>query len=134
MAIRVKKGATRIEWLPVTTSTALAKDTLVEWTSNLIAGADDNDTDLVGIISKEIASTDADYAKSRLVPVRVPTEKHVVYEAPYTGSPAVGAEYGISDSTTVDAGDTSNKVFRVTKVNTARTTVEGYLKINQGLY
>lgn len=122
-----------MQWLPVTTSTALTKDTIVEITSGLVGAADDNDTALAGVIRKTIASTDADYATARRVPVLVPVERHVVWEIPTGGSFAAGTdeglEFGISDAGTLDHSDTTNKVFLVTKVISA-TLVQGYLKIN----
>lgn len=134
MSVRLVKGKTKRVWLPVTTSTALSKDTLVEITSGLVAGADDNDTALAGVLGKTIASTDADYATARRVPVIVPVEKHVIWEIDTGGSFAAGTdeglEFGISDSGTLDHSDTTNKVFLVTKVVSA-TKVQGYLKINQ---
>ena len=134
MAFRKVKGKTRVEWLPVTTSTAFTKNTLVEFTSNLVDPADDNDTTLAGVIEKTIASTDSDYASSRLVPVIVPVEKLVVWECDNVsgGSLAVGGEYGISAAGTIDSTDTTNKVFLCTKVISA-TKAQGYLKI-QGAY
>lgn len=134
MSVIVKKGRCKIEWLPVTTSTAFTKDTLVDYSSNLIAAAADNDTDVAGIITKAITSSDSDYATSRLVPVRVPIDKHVVFEMDYTGSPGVGADYGISDKTTVDGSDTSNKLVRVIRVLSGASKVWCYIKFNTGLY
>lgn len=135
MALPIKKvaGKTKTQWLPVTTSTALAKGTIVEVTSGLVAAADDNDTALTGVLGKTIASTDADYATARRVPVLVPVERHVVWEIDTGGSFAAGTdeglEFGISDSQTLDHADTTNKVFLVTKVLSA-TRVQGYLKVN----
>lgn len=134
MAFRKHKGKTRTEWFPVTTSTALAKGTLVEFTSGLIAAADADETagGVRGVLAKTIASTDSDYASSRLVPVLVPIEKHVVWEADATGTfvaTDIGIEYGISDSGTVDKTETSTVHFLVTEFISA-SKVRGYLKIN----
>lgn len=135
MSFRVFKGKTKIEYLPVTTSLALTKDTLVEMTSGRVAAADDNEegADIRGVLVKTIASTDSDYASARRVGVRVPVEKHVVWEADATGFTAggtdEGVEYGISDSGTVDQTNTTNDAFLVTEVLSA-TKVRGYLKIN----
>lgn len=132
MSFKLYKGKCKIEWLPVTTSTAFTKDTAVEMTSGLVGVADDNDTAIAGVITKTIASTDADYASSRLVPIKVPVERHVVWEADGTGTfvaTDVGGEFGISDAGTVDKGDTTNKVFLVTQFLSA-SKVRGYFKIN----
>lgn len=135
MAFIPYKGKVKTVYLPVTTSTALAKGTLVEFTSGLLAAADDGESaaDVRGVLGKTIASTDSDYATARRVPVIVPVERHVVWEADATGFTVggtdEGAEYGISDSGTVDQGDTTADVFIVTEVISS-TKVRGFLKIN----
>lgn len=134
MSFKKIKGKTKIEWLPVTVSTALAKGTLVEFTSGYIAGADDNEAaaDIRGVLAKDIASTDADYATARLVPVMVPVEKHVVWEADtadtYVQATHGGVECGIIDSANLDLDDTTNDAFLV--ISGSGTKVRGYLKIN----
>lgn len=134
MAFIKYKGKTKTEWFPVTTSTALTKGQLVEFTSGLIAGADADETagGVRGVMGKNIASTDADYASSRKVPVLVPVERHVVWEADGTGTfvaTDIGAEYGISDANTVDKAETSTVHFLVTEFLSA-SKVRGYLKVN----
>jgi hypothetical protein len=135
MAFRRYKGKTKIVWLPMTTSLALTKGTLVELTSGRVAAADADEaaTEIRGVLAKTIASTDADYASARLVPVEVPIERHVVWEADATGFTAggtnEGVEYGISDSGTVDQTETTADAFLVTEVLSA-TKVRGFLKIN----
>lgn len=120
-------------WLPVHTSTAFTKDTIVEIASALVDPADDNDTALAGVIPSAIASTDANYATARKVGILVPVERHVVWEIDTGGSFAAGTdeggEFGISDAGTLDHSDTTNKVFLVTQVVSA-TKVRGYLKVN----
>lgn len=119
----------------MTTSLALLKGTLVEFTSGRIAAADADEAGdaIVGVLGKTIASTDTDYATARLVPVEVPTERHVMWEADATGFTAggtdEGVEYGISDSATVDQTETTAKAFKVMQVVSA-TKVRGYLKVN----
>lgn len=134
MSFKHIRGLTKTEYFPVTTSTALAIGTLVEFTSGLIAAADADETagGVRGVLGKTIAATDADYASSRQVPVIVPVEKHVVWEADATGTFAatdIGVEYGISDSGTVDKAETTTVHFLVTEFISA-TKVRGYLKIN----
>ena len=134
MAFIKIKGKTKMEWLPVTTSTALSANSLVEFTSGYLAAADDNEAaaDIRGVLLKAIAATDADYADARLVPILVPVEKHVVWEADtadtYVQATHGGVEVGIANSTTVDLDDTSNDAFLVIGGN--GTKVRGYLKIN----
>jgi len=134
MAFRKFKGKTKTEWFPVTTSTALVKGTLVEFTSGLIAAADDDETagGVRGVLAKDIVAGDADYASARKVPILVPVEKHVVWEADGTGTfvaTDIGKEYGISDSGTVDKAETTTVHFLMTEFVSA-TKVRGYLKIN----
>lgn len=134
MAFKLYKGLTKTEWFPVTTSTALAADSLVEFTSGLIAAADADETagGVRGVLVKAITSADTDYAQARRVGVQVPVEKHVVWEADATGTFAatdIGVEYGISDAVTVDKAETSTVHFLVTEFVSA-TKVRGYLKIN----
>jgi hypothetical protein len=132
MSFILKKGKCRVEWLDVTVSTALVKNTLVEWTSGYIAGADDNDTDVAGVLLKTIATTDADYATARKVPVLVPIERHTVWEADtadtFVQATHCGVECGIVDSANVDLDDTTNDVFKV--ISGSGSKVRGYLKIN----
>ena len=132
MSFKLIKGKCRVEWLPVTVSTALSKDSLVEWTSGFLAAADDNDTDVAGVLTKTIASTDDDYATARLVPVLVPTERHTVWEADtadtFVAASHRGVECGIVDASNVDLDDTTNDVFR--PISGSGTKVRGYLKIN----
>lgn len=136
MAFIVKQGKCKVMWLDVTTSTAFAKDSLVEWTSGLIGPADDNDTDVAGVIIKAIASTDADYASSRKVPVKVPVEKHVVWEADtadtFVQASHQGVDVGIVDASNLDLDDTTNDVFRV--IEGSGTKVRGFLMFNNGNY
>jgi hypothetical protein len=132
-AVRRFKGKTKFVHLPVTTSTAFAKDSLVEMTSGLVGVADDNDTALSGVIRHTIASTDDNYATARTVEVEVPVERHVIWE--FTGqsgftSSDIGGEYGIQSAVLLDQADTTNKVFLVTEVLNSGATVRGYLKIN----
>lgn len=133
MAFRVYKGKVKTVFLPVTTSTAFVKGDAVEMTSGLVGLADADDTALAGVIKKTIASTDADYATARNVPVIVPVERHVVWECEdlsgtFSASD-IGGEYGLTDQNTLDQTETTAKVFLVTEfVNTSK--IRGYLKIN----
>jgi hypothetical protein len=134
MAFKKVKGKTKIEWLPVTVSTAFAKDSLVEFTSGYLAPADDNEAaaDIRGVLIKAIAATDSDYATARLVPILVPVEKHVVWEADtadtYVQATHGGVECGIIDASNVDLDDTTYDAFLVISGNGKK--VKGYLKIN----
>ncbi len=133
MAIKLVKGKVKEMFLPVHTSTAFTKDTIVEIASALVDPADDNDTDLAGVIDKAIAATDSDYATVRSVGIIVPVEKLTEWEIDTGGSFAAGTdeglEFGISAAGTLDHADILNKVFLVTQVISA-TKVRGFLKIH----
>lgn len=131
MSFIVKKGRTRIVWYPVTASTALSANSLVTFTSGLlVAAASGTATNIiVGVLVKAITSTDSDYATSaRLVAVRIPVEKGVVWEA--TTASAVSTDLGkladLTDASTVNRGATSVNVFRLTEFVSA-TVVRGNL-------
>ena len=134
MAFKQIKGKTRIEWLPVTTSTVLSADSLVEFTSGFLAAADDNEAaaDLRGVLIKAITATDDDYTTARKVGVRIPVERFVLWEADtadtYVAATHRGVEHGIVDASNVDLDDTSNDVFLV--IDGSGLKVRGYLKIN----
>lgn len=118
MSFIKKRGKTKSIWLPVTTSQVFTKDSIVEFTSGLLAPADAGEAaiDLVGIIRKTIAATDSDYATSRLVPIEVPVEKHVEYIADFNSgllSTDLGTEYDLADAVTVDHAATTDKCFKV---------------------
>jgi hypothetical protein len=101
-----------------TASTAFDKNSLVEFASGVINPSDDNDTVVHGIILEDVASTDSDYATTgnnagKLVEILRPTDE---VEIDFSGGAVtVGTAYGISNAYNVDAADTSNKVFTVTK-------------------
>lgn len=134
MAFKLYKGRTKQEWFPVTTSTALSANSLVEFTSGLIAAADADETagGVRGVLVKAITSTDTDYASSRSVAVQVPLDRHCVWEADGTGTFAatdIGTEFGISDASTVDKAETSTVHFLMTEFISA-SKIRGYIKIN----
>ena len=121
MAFIVTKGKVETIWLPVTPSTALARNTLVTFTSGKLVAATSSTAavDIVGILDKAIVSTDADYASDRLVPVIVPLEKHVQYEADVTSglvAADVGTEVDLTNSSTVNRAASSIKAVKVVKV------------------
>lgn len=137
MAFIPKQGRMKEIWLPVTASTALTKNALVTFTSGLLVAATAGTTavNLAGIVDRTIASTDADYATSaRLIPIKVPTERHAIYECDGTGtfvSTDVGVEFDLSTSLVLDKAATTTKVAKVTKFISA-SKVLAMLKINYG--
>ena len=118
------------DWYAKTASTALDKNSLVEITSGYIAASDDDDTQVFGILRKEIAATDADYASATLVPVDVLYPGDIV-EIDTTAALTVGTSYGISNAYTVDQSDTTNDVFTCTE-SVSSTRARGFFKTYTG--
>jgi len=121
MAFIPRKGRWKREHLPVTTSTALAANSLVTFTSGKLVAATAGTTavNLVGILEKAIAATDSDYATERLVSVLVPSERFCVVEGDVT-SGLVAADIGLyvdlTDDVTINRGASSIDAAYVVKV------------------
>lgn len=106
-----------------TASTAYDANSLVKFTSGKLAPSADNDTQVVAIIKKEIASTDAT-TDEQIVDI---LQSGDIVEMDTTAALTVGVSYGISNAYTVDQSDTTNKVFTCLKVISS-TRAQGYLK------
>jgi hypothetical protein len=108
MAFVKKQGKTKQMFLPVTTSTVLTKGFLCTFSSGLLinAVAGTAAADLVGVLVKSIAATDADYATARLIAVEVPVERYTVWEGASASLVAgdIGIEVDLSDGGTVNRG------------------------------
>lgn len=98
-----------------TASTALDKNSLVEWTSGYIDAADDNELLVLGILLEEVAATDSDYASATKKQVELIQSGDEV-EITTTAGLTVGTAYGISNAYTIDATDTANDTFTCTEV------------------
>lgn len=135
MSFSVKKGKVKTVWLPVDASGgAMPKGSLVTITSGVIelATSSTANTAIVGILDKAVATTDDDYAVARFLPVLVPVEKHVIYEADVTSglvAADVGLEQDLTDHQYVNRGASSVDVAKCVKVLSA-TKGEFFLKIN----
>jgi len=121
MSFILKEGKVKTVYLPVTTSTALTKDTLVTFSSGLLVAATSStaSADIVGVIRKTIASTDSDYATSRLVPVDVPVERFTIWEGDVTSglvSTDIGVEVDLTSAGVVNRAASSVKAVRCLKV------------------
>jgi hypothetical protein len=76
---RLYKGKTKIVQCPVAASGgAIAEGALVVYSSGTIIAATSSTTcyETVGVLRKAIATTDADYAVARMVPVEVPLDNN----------------------------------------------------------
>ena len=107
-------------YLPITTSTAITKDTLVTFSSGLLIAATSAtaSADLAGVIVKTIAATDSDYATARTVPVQVPVERYTEWEGDVTSglvATDMGAEVDLTDGATVNRAASAIKAVRMTK-------------------
>lgn len=135
MSFSVKKGKVKTVWLPVDASGgAMPAGSLVTLTSGVLelATSSTANTAIVGILAKAVATTDDDYAVARFLPVLVPTEKHVVYEADVTSglvAADVGLEQDLTDHLVVNRGASSVDVVKCVKVLSA-TKGEFFVKIN----
>jgi hypothetical protein len=134
MAFKVKAGKVKTAWLPVTTSTAIARGALVTFSSGLLvaATAQTANAAIVGVLDKTIATTDSDFATARLVPVIVPIEKHVLFEGDVTSglvAADLGTECDLTDASTVDR---SASTYDVAKAVGVISSTKGlfWLKIN----
>ena len=121
MAFIKHRGKTKFVYLPVTTSTAITKGTLLTFSSGLLIAATSSTAaaDIVGVIRHTIASTDTDYATARLVEVEVPVERMTEWTADVT-SGLVAAdilkEVDLTDGATVNRGASSIKAVRCSAV------------------
>jgi len=135
MSFSVKSGKVKTIWLPVDASGgAMPRGTLVTVTSGVLelATSSTANTAIVGILDKDVTTTDDDYAVARLLPVIVPVEKHVVYEGDVTSglvAADVGLEQDLTDGVTVNRGASSVDVAKCVKVLSA-TKGLFLLKIN----
>jgi hypothetical protein len=121
-----------IIWLPKAASTALAKNSTVGWSSGDLVNAA---TEIVGVIKRDVVSTDSDYATAHVpVPVEI-WEPNALYYADVTaGGNAtianIGVKYDIDTSTSpylgINLGGTSNKVFLILQI-LSTTQVVGQL-------
>lgn len=134
MAFRKVSGRTKIVYLPVTASTAIAKGSIVSFASGYLIAATASTTALshVGVLVKDIVATDADYAVARKVPVEVPVEKGVVWEAPVTSglvAADVGALVDLTDAVTIDRSASTIDAAQVVKVI---SSTKGHFILNLG--
>lgn len=131
----VSKGKVKTVWLPVDASGgAMPKGSLVTVTSGVIelVTSSTANTAIVGILDKAVATTDDDYAVARMLPILVPLEKHVEYEADVTSglvAADIGLEVDATDHLVLNRGASSVDVAKCVKV---LSTTKGifWLKIN----
>lgn len=109
------KGKTVTRWLPMTASTVATKGSIMSFASGQLILATSSTTALshVGVIKRDIKSTDVDYATGgRLVPVEVPLEKGVQWMGDVTPTLVasdVGLEVDLTDAGTINRGASTIK-------------------------
>lgn len=133
MAFKLFKGRTETRWLPVTTSTTFTAGDIVAWASGLLIKATTTSAAKthVGVIKKTIASTDADYATARLVPVEVPMGKMVEWRS--TGTALVATENGLwMDLTAAGAVDRAGSTYDAVQQKSILSSTEGIFILNLG--
>lgn len=124
MAFKVYKGKTKMIWLPVTTSNAFAKDSIVAESSGYLIPATSSTAALahIGVIPKAITSASPEYTAGGLVPVIVPVEKNVEWLGDVT-SGLVAADVGLlvdlTDASTINRGASTYDAAMVRKVITS---------------
>jgi hypothetical protein len=120
-------GKPRLAWYPKKASTAFNNGDLVYPDgSGAIQPADSTSGNHLGIILKDVAATDDDYASTTLVPLQELGEDDI-FEATVTGTltaAMVGSFYDLSDAHTVNVGAQSKKVVLCV----------GYISATKGLF
>lgn len=134
-----KKGKTVIREVLFSASVAAEEGSVVypnPWAAGQYTVADATAGNNFGIIRQTIASTDADYASTKLVSVEFPLETGVEWEFTAWGALAQTHEWtyvDLTDATTVDEGSSSKKVILVTKFLTT-TRGRGIFAGNAGAW
>ena len=92
----LKQGRTKFMDLPIAASVAIAKGSLVGWSSGTIVAVTttSHPSTHIGVLAKASATTDADYAVARTIAVEVPVENATVWEADVTATLVV-ADVGL---------------------------------------
>lgn len=111
-------GKPNIEWYPKAASQAFSNGALVYANgSGAIIPADSTSGDHIGVIMKDVASTDSDYTSTTMVPVDVPQDgdEFEVDTAADVSAALIGTNIDLSTSLLADGSSTSKKVLAVTR-------------------
>ena len=121
MSFILRKGKTKMISLPVAASVVLTDGALVALSSGTVILATSSTTKHVGVCRKTIATTDSDYAVAKMVPVQVPIQEGVIWEA-LTASAVIGdigTAVDLTDSVTVNRGGTTHHVVTIVEFYSA---------------
>lgn len=134
-----KQGKTKVMYFPVAASAgAMAEGSVVALASGTLILATNTTPSYycVGVLRKTVTTADSDYATARLLPVEVPVEKNVVWEADVTvGTLATGSVGLYFDLTTADDGsgvDQSASTFDIAFCTKFISTSKGEFILNIG--
>lgn len=111
-------GKPNIEWYPKAASTAFTNGALVYANgSGAIIPADSTSGNHMGVIMKDVATTDSDYASTTMVPVDVPQDgdEFEVDTAADVTAALVGTNIDLSTSLVADGAASSKAVLFVTR-------------------
>ncbi len=133
------KGKTKTMHLPVAASAgAMAEGSLVAFSSGTLILATNTTAgySIVGVLKKTVATTDDDYATARLLPVEVPVEMNVEWEADVKVGTLVATSVGLYfDLTTADDGsgvDQSASTYDIVQCTKFISASKGLFVLNIG--
>lgn len=111
-------GKPKIEWYPKAASTVFQPRGLVYWNgSGFVIPADATSGDHAGVIQREVAATDTDYAATDKIAVDVPSAEDTFEVDVETGTlttAMIGNQYDlVADGDAIDVTATSKKVVTV---------------------
>lgn len=134
-----KQGKTKVMYFPVAASAgAMAEGSVVALASGTLILATNTTPSYycVGVLRKTVTTADSDYATARLLPVEVPVEKNVVWEADVTVGTLATTSVGLYfDLTTADDGsgvDQSASTFDIAFCTKFISTSKGEFILNIG--
>ena len=134
-----KQGKTKIMYFPVAASAgAMAEGSVVALSSGTIILATNTTPSYycVGVLRKTVTTADSDYAVARLLPVEVPVEKNVVWEADVKVGTLATSSVGLYfDLTTADDGsgvDQSASTYDIAFCTKFISTTKGEFILNIG--
>jgi len=138
MAFVRKKGKTAIKWCPVAASTCstAVKGALMCYSGGYIIPTTNTTAPsaVAGVLLKDIATTDADYATARMVPVEVPIEKGVEWECAVSAGTLAATSVGaFFDLGTDDLGITvaqNGTTYDVVKCTKYISATKGWFELN----
>jgi hypothetical protein len=132
------KGKTKLMHLPIAASVAVLEGSVVAFASGTIIPATNTTAayDCVGVSRKTVATTDDDYAVAKLIPVEVPVEMNVEWEADVKVGTLATSSVGLYfDLTTADDGsgiDQSASTYDIAQCTKFITTAKGLFVLNIG--